>query len=131
MPVRILLTLTNDDKSCSLEELFVVPRGMLCLQDITHSVVLPQPKCGVHPQAGKKSEHLVADSDLILTGDPGWVVHPDGDLIHSGGVHLTVDQLLRRQHSVRELQQRKVSTFSEICLYEKKNQLTRNLSFFT
>lgn len=110
MPVHIQLTLTDDDQSRSLEELLVVPSGVLRLQDVTHSVVLPQPQGGVHPQTGKKSEHLVANSDLVLRGDPGWVVHPDGNLIHTGWVHLPVDQLWRGQWSVMELQ-RKVSTY--------------------
>lgn len=127
VPVHILRPLTDDDKSCSLEELFVIPRGMLSLQDITHSVVLPQPQCGVHPQTGKKSEHLIADSDLVLRGDPGWVVHPDGNLIHSRRVHLTVDQLLRGQHSVIELLQRKVSTCHEICVCGENNPQKKHL----
>lgn len=95
----IQLTLTDDDESRGLEELLVVPGGMLRLQEVAHSVVLPQPQRGVHSQTGKESEHLVADGDLVLRGGPGWVVHPDGNLIHSGRVHLAVDQLLRRQQS--------------------------------
>lgn len=86
----MLLSLTDDDEPCSLEELLVVPQRMLRLQDVTHSVVLPQPQCGVHPQTRKKSKHLVADSDLVLRGDPRRVVHPDGNVIHSGRIHLTV-----------------------------------------
>lgn len=86
--------LTDDDEPRRLEELLVVPGGMLRLQDVAHPVVLPQPQRGVHSQTGKESEHLVADGDLVLGGYPGWVVHPDGDLVHSGWVHLAVDQLL-------------------------------------
>lgn len=89
--------LTNDDEACRLEELLVVPGGMLCLQDVTHSVVLPQPQRGVHPQTGKKAKHFVTDGKLILCRDPGRVVHPNGNILYSGRVHLTVHYLLEKR----------------------------------
>lgn len=89
--------LTNDDEAGRLEELLVVPGGMLCLQDVTHSVVLPQPQRGVHSQTGKKSEHFVTDGDLILCRDPGRVVHPNGNILYSGRVHFAVHYLLERR----------------------------------
>lgn len=45
---NIPAVLTNDDESGGLEELLVSPGRVLCLQDITDSVVLPQPQGGVH-----------------------------------------------------------------------------------
>lgn len=87
------LLLTNDDEARGLEKLFIVPRGMLCFQDVTHSVVLSQPQRSVHPQTGKKSEHLLTDSHLTLRRDSRWVAHLNGSISNRWRVHLAVNQL--------------------------------------
>lgn len=89
--VEISVQLTDDDEARGLEELLVVPGGMLRLQDVTHPVVLPQPQRGEHPQTRQQSEHLLTDGHLGLGRDARGVAHPNGGIGHRGRVHLALD----------------------------------------
>lgn len=85
--------LTDDDETGCLEELLVVPGGVFGLQDVADPVVLPEPQGGVQRQTGDDSKHFLPDGKCFLRRDPGWVVHPDGCVLYSGGVHLAVNDL--------------------------------------
>lgn len=75
--------LTDDDEACGLEKLLVVPGGMLCFQDVTHSIVFPQPQCGEHSQTREESEYFLTNSNLALGRDARGVVHLDGHVGYS------------------------------------------------
>lgn len=86
--------LTDDDETGCLEELLVVPGGVFGLQDVADPVVLPEPQGGVQRQTWDDPKHFLPDGKRFLRRDPGWVVHPDGCVLYSGGVHLTVNDLM-------------------------------------
>lgn len=86
--------LTDDDETGCLEELLVVPGGVFGLQDVADPVVLPEPQGGVQRQTWDDSKHFLPDGKRFLRRDPGWVVHPDGCVLYSGRVHLTVNDLM-------------------------------------
>lgn len=86
--------LTDDDETGCLEELLVVPGGVLGLQDVADAVVLPEPQGGVHGQAWDDPKHLLADGKGFLRRDMGWVVHPDGYVRYGRGVHLAIHHLM-------------------------------------
>lgn len=81
---------TNDDESGSLEELLVVPRGMICFQDVTHSVVLPQPYGGVHTKTRQRTKHVVTNGQLLVSGEVWGILHVHRDIRYRRGVHLAV-----------------------------------------
>lgn len=85
--------LTNDDESGGLEELLIVPGGMFSLQDVAHSVVLPQPQGGVHGQTGHNSKQLLTNGQTALWRDAVVIHHVHRHVGHSGGVNLSIHHL--------------------------------------
>lgn len=90
------LALTNDNESGGLEELLIVPGGMFSLQDVTHSVVLPQPEGGVHGETWHDSKKLLTNGQLTLWREALGIHHVHGHIRHSGGIHLSIHYLNRK-----------------------------------
>jgi len=82
--------LTDDDQSAGLEELLIVPGRMFCLQDVTDSVVLPQPYGGVHAEARQEAEHLLTNGQTVFWKDAFRVQHVHRDLGCSRRVHIPI-----------------------------------------
>ena len=60
------MSLTDDDEPGCLKELLIVPGGVLFLQDVTQSVVLPQPYGGVHAETRHKTKYLITNGQTLL-----------------------------------------------------------------
>lgn len=93
--------LTDDDQTCGLEKLLIVPRGMLHFQDVTDSIVLPQPQGGVHSQTREKSEHFLTNSDLMLRWNTWGVAHLHHRIEYSGRVHFAINDLQLKEIKAR------------------------------
>lgn len=91
--------LTDDDETGRLEELLVAPGWVFGLQDVADPVVLPEPQSGVERQTWDDSKHFLPDGKRFLRQDPGWVVHPDGCVLYSGGVDLTSNYLMGEKNN--------------------------------
>lgn len=90
--------LTNQNKACCLEKTLIVPVGVLLLQNVTHTVVFPEPDSGIHHKARDQAECFMAYCELELLTNVGWVVHLDLNIFNQRRVHLTI-QYLRSQHT--------------------------------
>lgn len=88
--------LTYKDEASGLEELLVIPGGVLLFQQVAHAVVLTQPDRGDDHQPWEQPKHLLAHSHLILERDARWVAHQHRRLSHGWWVHLSVQHLWDR-----------------------------------
>lgn len=79
---RAVRALTYEDEAGGLEELFIIPGGMLCLQQVTHTVVLTQPERGIQHEPRQQPKHFLAHGHPVLEWDTPWIVHQYGHLFH-------------------------------------------------
>lgn len=87
--------LTNYDESGGLEELLIIPSGMFCLQNVTHSVVLPQPQGGVHGETRHDSKKLLTNGQTMLWRESVGIHHVHRHIRHGGGINLSIHYLNR------------------------------------
>lgn len=85
--------LTYQNEPGGLEELLVVPLGVLALEYVADAVVLAQPDRGVHHQPRHQPKHLLPHGELQVLGHVGWVQHLCLRVPHRRRVHLSIDHL--------------------------------------